>query len=202
VLENFDFASGAKNNKQYSNTMAPADPTTKKKKFVWRNSKAKALLKIDMVSGEIPLENEEMPAEEVFQRRPEYSATEWKLFPSRLRGLRKAVGFRIQEARDDAAALAHDRQLYPVSELDSRGEYKWHGSEAESYLKLDIELIVRDGLRHDPYVTPLNLWLSRLEYQIFHPDKFANHFYQAFKKVKFTNFVEKMKADKEKNLHE
>jgi hypothetical protein len=46
------------------------EPTTKKKKFVWRNSKAKALLKNDMVSGEIPVDNEDMPAGEVFQRRP------------------------------------------------------------------------------------------------------------------------------------
>jgi hypothetical protein len=119
-----------------------------------------------------------------------------------LRGLRRATTLRIEEAKDDEAALAHDRLLYPVSEFELDGNYKWHGSEAESFLKEDAAQIVREGQRNDPGVTPLNLWLSRLEYQLFHPDKFSNHFYQAFKRFKFDTFVNQMKQEQEKQQQE
>jgi hypothetical protein len=178
-------------------TMAP-----KKKKMVWRNSKAKVLLRKDFVEGELPLNDYEMTPKEVFESRPEYSATEWSKFPDRLRGLRRATVFRIEEAEDDEAALAHDRVLYPVSEFELDGNYKWHGSEAESFLKEDAAHIVSEGQRNDPGVTPLNLWLTRLEYQVFHPDKFSNHFYQAFKRFKFDTFVQQMKQEREKKQQE
>ena len=174
----------------------------KKKKMVWRNSKAKVLLWKDFVEGELPLNDWDMTPKEVFESRPEYSATEWSKFPARLRGLRKATIFRIEENEDDEAALAHDRVLYPVSEFELDGSYKWHGSEAESFLNEDAAQIVREGQRHDPDVTPLHLWLSRLEYQLFHPDKFSNHFYQAFKRFKFDNFVQQMKEERGKKLQE
>ena len=167
----------------------------KTKKFVWKNSKAKALLKEDFVEGLLPLEEEDMTPQEVFMSRPEYSTTDWKLFPARMRGLRTAVKSRLKDAADDAADLAHDRLLYPESEFEIEGNYKWHGSAAETLLKEDANQIVQDGKRNHIDVKPLKLWSTRIECQIFHPYKFANHFYQAFKRIKFDNFVE---GEKEK----
>jgi hypothetical protein len=172
----------------------------KTKKFVWKNSKAKALLKEDFVKGLLPLEEEDMTPEQVFLSRPEYSSTDWKLFPARMRGLRTSVKSSLKDSADDAADLAHDRLLYPESEFEIDGSYKWHGSAAETLLKEDANQIVQDGRRKHIDVKPLKLWLTRIEYKRFHPDKFANHFYQAFKRIKFDNFVEGEKEKQRKKL--
>lgn len=175
-------------------------PKNKKSKFVWRNSKAKAMLRDDFVTGELPLGDNEMTAAEIFGSRPEYSTTEWKLFPDRMRGLRKATRERMKEADEDATALEHDLLIYPPSEFEIEGNYKWHGSMAEALLKEDIEEIVADDRQADPEVTPSYLWFERIEYQLFEPEKFANHFYQAFKRVKFDNFVNEQKEQRKKKM--
>jgi hypothetical protein len=171
-------------------------------KLNWKKSKAKALLRNDFVTGELPLNADELTAEQIFETRAEYSATEWRLFPERLIAIRKATAERMEEAKDDEAAFAHDRLMYPEVEFEIDGSYKWHGSEAEELIKEDVQKIIEEGRKNDPNVTPTNLWLERIEYQLFHPDKFANHFYQAFKRVKFDNFVELKKQQAQNELEE
>lgn len=158
-----------------------------KKKEKWAKTTAKCLLTNNIISGHV---THDMPAKDVFLWRPEYAATEWQKFPRQLRDLRKQLKVSETKANKDAAALAHDRQLFPKKTHNTLNLTNWYQSPAQQFLKQDIE----DG-KHK-VMKPEELHKSRLEYQVFSLDVFCGHIYQEVKTCKFlTQYAQRNKQN-------
>jgi len=169
-------------------------PTEEKKddKKEWKNSKGKELLLKGLRDGSIPLDGKDMPPKEVYTLRPEFADYGgYKNFPSRLRSARKTIIEKNDRASSDLAAFTHDRLLYPEAPHNYRGEPRWDGSDAERFLKQDID----DG-KHD-IMTPQELYNSRAVYHQNYPlYVFRGHIYQEVKRRKFLNQYGALKRKK------
>ena len=163
-------------------------PPTKGKKpkyychIPWKNCVGKALLETGIKNGTIP---DDMLARDVFAHyahRREFSMLEKNdpaTFARRLKSLRKSIKTVAQRAADDvqsaaadAAALVHDRAIYPERTHNDRGEQLWHNSKAKSLL--------RDDLAAGNYKKgkPQELRETRDEYKEFDRHKFAKRIHQ------------------------
>ena len=154
----------------------------RKKNELWQNSKAKKLLLQDLCMGTIPLDSKTMPPCEVYRQRPEFAEFDgnYKNFPGRLRTARQQIIHKNNCSASDSAALAHDRQIYPKTANNHRGEPRWEGSETEQLLRLDI-----DASRHKA-MSPQQLYQSRKEYyDNYSLSVFRQHIYQEEKRRKF-----------------
>ena len=142
----------------------------------------RALLENGIKNGAIP---DDMLPRDVFARyahRHEFSMLEKNdpaTFARRLKSLRKSIKNVAQRAVDnaqyaaaDAAALAHDRAIYPERTQNDRGEQLWHNSKAKSLL--------RDDLVAGKYKKgkPQELREMRDEYKEFDRHKFAKKIHQ------------------------
>ena len=106
----------------------------------------------------------------VFQQRPEFVESGWRLFDGRLTSMRESIIKKKGFAAADAAALAHDRNLFPIQASHCvNGAPRWSGSEAERFLKIDLDN------EHKSYWTPKMLFVSRAEYQVFELKVFRKH---------------------------
>jgi hypothetical protein len=114
---------------------------TKKNEQQWKNSEAKELLRKALINGDISLDGS-MKQQDVyglFSTRPEFANyADYNAFLGRLHALQKQLNDE-KNAASDAAALAHDRQIFPKATHNHRGELRWEGSEAERFLRLDID---------------------------------------------------------------
>jgi hypothetical protein len=153
-----------------------------------RSSKAKSLLTEDLVNDTIPLSNDEMDAYDVYLSRVEFTEFAFENFRSNLRTLRKKIGEKRLLALEEAEALEHDRNLFPLSEFDQRGQPRWEGSDAERLLKLDMD----EG--YHSILKPRELWGSRGEYQVFTRKVFRKHIYQEDRSRKFRVYISGKKA--------
>jgi hypothetical protein len=149
----------------------------------WRDSKAKSLLKKDLVDGTIPLSNAEMDAVDVYLSRVEFTEFRFENFRSNLRALRKKIKEKKRLACEEKAALEHDRILFPKCLVNSKGEPRWEGSNAEQQLKLDMD----QGYHN--VMTKRELWESRAEYMIFSSKIFRKHVYQEERSRKFRAYI-------------
>jgi hypothetical protein len=151
---------------------------------IWRNSTAQSILRGYLQSGEIPLDGSMKPKEvwDVFcVPHPEFVGFVYKnKFANRLRYMRKQLVDKDGLADDDNAALVHDRLLFPAPTHNHRGEPRWPGSEAERFLKLDI-----DACKHE-MMAPLQLHGTRAEYYENYPlAVFRKHIHQEVRLRKF-----------------
>ena len=135
----------------------------------WRKSAAKKLLHDDVVSGWI---NREMPAKQAQTKRHEYLEMDATTFANRLRSVRKQVYEKEARAAEDADAYAHDRQLYPIMEVNAQGLRRWHGSQAHKQLIQDMDNNLHITMK------PGELYNTREAYKQFSLDKFREHIYQ------------------------
>jgi hypothetical protein len=71
-----------------------------------------------------------------------------------------------------AAAITHDRKIYPKEEKNQTGKARWDGSEAQRLLRLDA-----DAGKHEA-MKPSLLYAERLEYREFPLRIFRDHIYQ------------------------
>lgn len=155
----------------------------------WGNSEGKALLLRDIKNGTIP--DTMLPAT-VFARYanlPEFSKLATNddiIFKSRLAGVRKSVKRALENAEDakryaaeDAAALAHDRQIYPERTHNDRGERLWHNSAAKDLLREDLEAGKYEKGQ------PQRLRATREEYQEFSANFFTKRIHQEIKTNKW-----------------
>ena len=126
---------------------------------------AKPLLEEDIVARRV---TEIMLPRDVRKLREEYQKC-GATFGTNYRRLQKSVRGHRDRAFMDAAAYVHDSRTYGLAKDDPRC---WHGSEAESLLKEDVESSLHKKL------TPKLLWLSREEYQVFELDVFRPHIHQ------------------------
>jgi hypothetical protein len=155
--------------------------------FVWRSSKAKKLIVQGRENGEIL---NSMSPEEIFDKynesHPQYfQFVGFRLFKGRLKALKERDAEREEFGDRDAAALAHDRQIYPMNEYNSDGEPIWR--KTSKIRKLLVQDIADN--KHKT-MTPEELWESREEYQKNDLTTFRNHIYSIPKSAKFHKWCE------------
>ena len=175
--------------------MAPFETKTTKKKIPpWEKSGARAVMMQDLKDGVIMLDPRAQPPRHVHAFYKDHPAFQggWlddkKAFARRLLSLRKIVQLKVDKAEVDAAALAHDRRIYPEPTLDSKGLPHWKNSEAKRLMNIDI-----NNNKHTRF-TPAAFQLSRAEYMVFPKDTFRNHIYKELLKRK--EFVKTNKSGK------
>ena len=146
----------------------------------WKMSKAKLLISQDIIDGHIPGEGP-IDVEALFEQY--YKGHEFFAnFPfdkirytGRIDRLRKAIVKLKVSADRDAEALQADLMIFPPPVANIRGELRWHGSEAERLLKLDIDA----GVHLQPGYEPKKLHkASHGEYMKFKLTIFRKHIRQ------------------------
>jgi hypothetical protein len=156
--------------------------TPRKKSVNWNSSDGKKLLIKDLCSGAIPIRGGDIAA--IYNTRPQFGgddANRFRLFAARLRNARKNVEDGQLRAASEAAALRHDRDLYPIRDVDDRNLPRWQGSQAQQLLKA----YVSNG-KHER-MKPSALYITQDAYQIYSLDVFRGHIYQEQKLRKFLN---------------
>ena len=108
----------------------------------WRKSEARNIVLDDLRSGRLPLEESELTADEAWDLQyvhmPEFVTVVFSQFKARLKDHRKQVARQAGASRIQHQAFQHDRQLYPRSTHNRRGEPVFDLSEAKKFLILDI----------------------------------------------------------------
>jgi hypothetical protein len=156
-------------------TMAP-----KAKKWKWKASLAKEELRKAIVDGWV---TDEMSLDEIFLTVAELALTNRTKLSSRLAAVRKQIIDDAGAAASDEAAMAHDRALFPAPTHNYRGEPRWEGSVAQSFLRLDVS-----SGKHLA-MDPKKFYESRIEYtRDYSLVTIRQHIYQEIKFVKFCRF--------------
>jgi hypothetical protein len=150
-----------------SKTMA--DETNAAKPGRWEESKAKAFLRAEIISGAI---RPDMKPKAVFNMHPEeYGKWRYVNWSSNLTTLRKAIARDRDRMQKDAISYGKTvqivREKYPRST-----QTVWHLSPAARLLKQDVD----DG--KNAAMKPKELYESRPEYQTFSLAVFRKHIYQ------------------------
>jgi hypothetical protein len=140
-----------------------------KPKVKWQDSRAKAKLTKDILSGKIP---SGWKPKQVFAMRPELYKEYEKNFGSNLRRLQKSLKDQQDRADEDDAAVQHDLELFPRSKQDPRGFPRWDESGAPELLKQDIDEGRHIGIK------PKAFQQTRLDYGAFPPKVFSKHLQQ------------------------
>lgn len=160
----------------------------KSKQTPWIKSKAKILLKNDIVEGKV---NIFMDAKVVFTMHPEYADYNFLNFKTNLRNLHKSIQQNQERASLDYVALCHDLELEARQAASKEAPHYWSGSEASKLLKKDID----DGVHLT--LKPSELWLTKPAYQTFPLQKFRDHIYQETRRRTANAY---WKVRKERNL--
>jgi hypothetical protein len=164
----------------------------------WKKSKARDYVCGLLVRGELPDRNTIKPRQ-VFDNyckdRPEFkhfqNYKELK-FASKLLYLRNMVEVRTDRSKEDAAALAHDRLIFPPPTEDLKGRPLWAGSRARMLLIDDIKSGKHKTMK------PKLLYESQVEYyDNYDQDFFREKIYQEVKALKRAAWV-KAKSEKAK----
>ena len=149
--------------------------------YKWRNSEARQLLLEDILNGSVPLEDDgTMSAEEIFQQRPAFVQSGWRLFPGRLKALREQLSREYQRVEDDLEAFENYISNHKPVADSVRGYPQWEGSEAQKQLNKEIDegtindavtgkrrkpSDVRDG--HEAYLDfPLKVFADHIDQEI------------------------------------
>ena len=155
--------------------------------FDWRRSNAKKLLVQGLEDGSI---NNTMPPGEIFDKYnldypQDFQFVGFRLFQNRLKRLQQKEEDKESCAERDAAALAHDREIYPFTEYNEQGEPIWRKTSA-------IRQLLQQDINDNKHIhmTPAELWESREEYQKTDLTTFRNHIYSSIKSAKFTKYCE------------
>ena len=111
-------------------------------KIKWKDSKAKSLLRDDIMNGIVPLHATNKSSGkllDIYNMRPEYAQYSYDKFSSRLSSLRKTISVNKNRAESDRMALAKYIQNHPVSTISHKGYVEWQNSIAQTQLLEDIE---------------------------------------------------------------
>lgn len=119
----------------------PEEPDIK-----WEDSKAKALLRKDIIDGIVPLEAKDdhnkstMPLWDIYHSRIEFAEYKYEKFSGRLSSLRNTLANEFDRAALDQASFDNYKKNHPVVTGFSRlGLIEWQGSESQRLCLLDIE---------------------------------------------------------------
>jgi hypothetical protein len=137
------------------------------KKSDWRYSKAKQIVAQDMFDGIVPIhepiKNSRKLFNELYADLPEFKPFPYnkRNYDDRFKNLQKTVRIMGWAAQKDQEALAHDRNLHPPPTHDSIGKILWKGSEADKWLRVDVDHKLHEQM------TPKELFATRTCYQPF-----------------------------------
>jgi hypothetical protein len=121
------------------------EPTIK-----WKKSRARALLYQDIKEGWVPLHAKDdngkstMKLKDIYDMHPEYAEYEYSKFSSRVSGVRKIIQECVGRAAVDLEAFNNFKANNPVSQFSHKGYEQWQGSDAQEYLKEDIDQFLKD----------------------------------------------------------
>jgi hypothetical protein len=143
----------------------------------WQDSKAKKVLREDIISGFVP---SSMSAKEVYKdpregRKELYAPYKFDNFTTNLRNLRKSIATLQKLAAEDSDALERELLLYPEAAMDPRGYPRWNRSKAQASLEQDVTAIIAGTLER-PKISAMHA--SREEYRVFPLTVFRDHFFK------------------------
>jgi hypothetical protein len=155
--------------------------------FTWCKSKAKKLIVQGLENGHI---TDLMTPAVVFDKydskhHEHFKFVGFRLFPERLKRLRAKYTERENFCERDAAALAHDRRLYPSTEYTEKGIPIWRKT---STIRQLLSQDIVDNKHKE--MSPEELWESREEYKKNDLKTFRNHIYSTVKSAKFKKYCE------------
>ena len=157
----------------------------------------KHIIMDDLEKGLLPVDEEEMSAEEAwsicYQHLAEFVSAGVvfdQFFKERLRDHRKQVRGQKTRATQEEEAMVHDRAIFPPQTTNHCGEPVFDVSEAKMLLRGDVA----DG-KHLT-MQPALLQQSRREYHPFKPRKFKERIYQELRRIKFINYLKQKRAEK------
>lgn len=154
----------------------------------WQDSDAKKQLAMEILDGTVTSNSD---PNQVYNSSIEYQQYDVKNFKRNLKSLIQALMKKEENALFDAAAVLHDRQLYPRPALTSRGEPFWDTSEARVLLSADVD----EDL--DLTMPPRDLWNLRDAYQLFSLPTFRQHIGQERSGRRKKSFFLNKKAQEE-----
>lgn len=157
---------------------ASAPAKGKKKKPQWKNSKAKKILRQDIIDGKC----DGLKPKQVYQMHPDYAIFPKENFSNNLRNLRLLIKKQKERSDFHLDALMNDLTLNPRPAVDVRGVPRWHESEAERKLKI----AVAQGLHRD--LKPKELHASDPDYLVFPLAVFRDHVYQEIRSQTETEY--------------
>jgi len=139
---------------------------------VWLTSDAKKVMAQCFIDGILPLDSE-LDSKDIYDSLFSNHASfadfpyDKELYDGRLTRLRDGVKARQDWAAYDAAALMKDRKKHPERMFNSKGEPNWRGSEADTWLKIDMQAEKHLTMK------PGKLWASRPCYKVFTKERFS-----------------------------
>jgi hypothetical protein len=162
----------------------------------WRNSKAKLCLRELIDAGEIDEDSD--PEDAYFLCLREYPE-EFEYydyhdndFPGKLKSLFNTWTEDTKKAVFDEKAFAHDMKLFPPNQINSRGEPRWEGSEAEAFLREDFAA----GKHKANNIKPRDFQKTRPEYLEHDKDSFRDHIYQEDRRIRYNNYLNDKREEK------
>jgi len=142
----------------------------------WKCSAAKEFVAQCFIDGVLPLDKDELQdldvedaCDNLFADRDEFKKFPFRedIYEGRLERLRDAISRRQGWAHSDHVALMNDRKVFPVRTHNAKGEINWKWSEADYWLKVDME----DDLHLE--MKPQKLWATRACYRLFSKKRFS-----------------------------
>ena len=152
---------------------------------LWRFSDARQILAQDLIDGVVPLEGD-VDSEDLYNNLWADKAAfanfpfDRERYDDRIKSMRQQVKGAQDSAALDHANLMKDCLKYPARATNIQGKPRWHGSEAEWLLKIDLanEKHLEEGYK------PSKLWLTRPAYTIFSVTVFRKHVNQTLHNAK------------------
>ena len=158
-------------------------------KIDWKNSAAKQVLKKLFREKTVPAEYSKTIGpkkvwEDYCQNDPAFVGMSYgETFTSRLRSVRDDHLKKVSRAERDQKAFNNFRENHERPTHDHRGKPLWDGSDAQKFLKEDME-----AGKHENK-TPAQLWASRPAYKVYDLPVFRDHIYQEKRLKKFENYT-------------
>lgn len=154
---------------------------TKETEESWAKSKAKKLLKEDIIAGKV---TEEMHWSNVYEMRPEYKKFKAERFGPNLKTLREGIARDYARMLKDVDWFGHDMALVKQLRAADSGSIPWHKSDAKYLLDDDITNEVHLKINSETGMknTPQDMHKSRPEYQQYPLGVFRGHLYQEIKR--------------------
>ena len=159
----------------------------------WRNSWAREILLEDLHDGVLPLDEEELSAEDawnmMYVHMPEFVTIVFDQFKARLKGHRQQVKRAKGAQTSEVDALMHDRSIHPRHPYNKKGEPVFDLSEAKPLLRKDVAEEKHLNMSLD------DLWKTRPEYcDFWDKDFFKRRVRQEVRRVKYMYYLEWKRA--------
>ena len=154
------------------------------------------MILIDLKEGILPLDEQEMSAQEAWETcykyLPEFVSpgVTFEQFEARLKDHRKQVSDKMAESAAQMQAYQHDLSLFPRKMRNQRGERVFDLHPAKPLLREDIRM------KKHTQMKPSELRMTCPEYQDFKPKIFEQRVYQEVRRQKFLFYIGLKRAEK------